>query len=243
MTTKIIKFSVFFLVFSVCLVSTIALATSDYKDILTDKIIKVNNPDDQSEKSGTIIIDAGHGGMDGGAVGIGGVLEKDIDLSIALTLGELLSSSGYDVIYTRTDDRMLGDGEGGSAKLADLRARVDIANANEGATFVSIHANKFPQEYCRDMQLYYSKNDARSERLASLIASRDKEYLEFDNKREPKRADSAIYVLDRAKIPAVLVECGFLSNEEEAHLLCERDYQKKLCAVIASAICEYTNSK
>ncbi len=182
-----------------------------------------------------IILDAGHGGEDSGAVGIDGSLEKDLNLSLTLRLKDLLIFEGWQVILTRADDRLLYDPETAlSHKVQDLKNRLDYGTRYPDAVFVSIHMNKFPAESCKGLQVYYSKNHASSETLATRIQTDVKRFLTPDNHRLCKRAGSSIYILDRIKIPAVLIECGFISNREEVALLSTDAYQKKLIAVLAA---------
>ena len=193
-----------------------------------------------SEPFGTVIIDAGHGGMDGGATSDSGTLEKELNFEISLLLRDVLQASGVQVILTRDCDEMLDcNAKGGSRKTRDLRARVEIAEANPDALFVSIHMNKFPSASVSGVQLYYSPNNPESEVLAQMIQSSVKSLLQPDNNRPLKAADSKIYVLHRTKNPAVLVECGFLSNYEEEQLLLDNVYRHKLTLTIAASIIEY----
>ena len=202
--------------------------------ILTDNFQSVNT----EKRKLAVILDAGHGGQDGGASGADGTLEKDLNLQVTLRTATLLKAMGYDVILTREDDVMLGNGEIGHKKLADLKYRLDLANDTKDALLISIHMNKFPLEYCNGIQLYYSENHADSLLFAKELHSLVKGFQQ-DNEREIKKATSAIYLLDRAQIPAVLLECGFLSNEKECTLLKDEGYQKALSLLIASAVCAY----
>ena len=190
-----------------------------------------------------MILDAGHGGQDGGAAAADGTLEKDLNLAVTLCAKDLLDACGYEVLLTRSDDSMLGDGARGHKKLADLKYRLDFANAHPEALLVSVHMNYFPEESCRGVQLYYSPNNERSYALAGAFHRLIKERLQPDNKREIKEALSNIYLLDRVQIPAVLMECGFLSNKEEAALLQSADYQKKLSVLMLSAIDGYIHNE
>ena len=204
---------------------------ADSKDILTNIDNNVN-----SKSIVTFIIDAGHGGMDGGASGLNGSCEKDLNLKIATLVYSILTVSGNNCVMTRSDDSMLGDGAKGSAKMADLKYRLELAEKYKDGIFLSIHMNKFPKENCKGMTLYYSVNNEKSEFIASIIRDNNIKYLQSWNTREMKKADSAIYILNRITIPAVLVECGFLSNEEESALLMNQGYQKKLAMVIACSL-------
>lgn len=190
--------------------------------------------------STVIIIDAGHGGEDGGATAPDGTKEKDINLSIALALGDMLKSSGFEVIQTRTDDRMLyTTKENGTLKMQDLANRLKVANSDENCIFISIHANKFSQSKYSGTQTFYSKNDPKSRELAQIIQKNIKNLLQNENNREIKEATSSIFLLDKAKNPAVLVECGFLSNPEECNKLKDETYRKELSSLIYDSVIEF----
>ncbi len=184
-----------------------------------------------------VVIDAGHGGMDGGATGVNGVPEKKLNLELAEKTAALCRLNGMNVIMTRDSDRSLGeDAPKGKRKMTDLVKRLEIANANPDAVFFSIHMNKYPMSVCRGLQVWYSPNNSGSKRLADIVESGIKSGLQTDNYRESKKAGSAIYLLDRMKNPAILVECGFLSNEEECTLLCSNEYQVKLAVCFCGSI-------
>ncbi|MBQ0010074.1 MAG: N-acetylmuramoyl-L-alanine amidase [Ruminococcus sp.] len=187
----------------------------------------------------TIVVDAGHGGMDGGAVSDDGVLEKDLNLAVAGKLVSLLRMGGVRVVMTRSDDRLLADPSSAHKKRDDLASRVRIAEEQENAVFVSIHMNKFPVEKYRGLQVWYSRGNKQSAELADAVQKKTAAVLQPQNTRETKAADSSIYVLDHLDIPAILVECGFLSNAEETRLLCDESYQNKLAAVLYAAIIDY----
>ncbi len=209
--------------------------------ILTESAGDVKDADDIFQETSTrpvIILDAGHGGEDSGAVGIDGTLEKDLNLAITEKLCDLLRFEGWQVILTRTDDRLLYDpAKPGSHKGQDLRTRLDYAGRYPDAVFVSIHMNKFPAESCRGLQVYYSPNHPTSGRLAEQIQSATRTYLDPANHRKCKSATPSIFILSRIQIPAVLVECGFLSNREETVLLCDHTYQQKLAAILSASLC------
>lgn len=188
-----------------------------------------------SEAHRIVVIDAGHGGADGGAVAPDGTLEKDINLEISRVLAALMRVSGYKVIMTRDTDEMLG-GElaAGSAKMRDLKKRLEIASAYPDALTVSIHCNKFPDESCHGLQVYFS-DMAESENAANAIQSAFS-LVDETNRRKTKKADSSIYLLHRASTPTVLVECGFLSNKRELERLKTDDYRKRLALAIFSGV-------
>lgn len=187
----------------------------------------------------TIVIDAGHGGEDGGAVGVNGKLEKELNFAIATRLQEILESKGYHAVLTRKDDRLLYTEEQniyGQRKLYDLRNRLEIAAKEENPILISIHMNSFPQAKYSGLQVYYSKNHPASRALASKICTEVQQNLQPENKRQIKEAGSSIYLLNRATMPAVMVECGFLSNQGECQLLSDAAYQSKLSLVLSDAI-------
>lgn len=193
----------------------------------------------------TVVLDAGHGGEDGGASSASGILEKDLNLTIAKQLGEYLEQCGIRVIYTRTEDILLYDKTQdyqGRKKILDLAARYQIARACENGVFVSIHMNAFPQTQYSGLQVYYSPHHPLSESLAAKIQKNVKEQLDTDNQRKIKKADSSIYLLDRLEKPAILIECGFLSNKAEAEKLANAEYQEQLTAIIGQSIIDAMES-
>ena len=197
---------------------------------------------DTSQKYPTVIIDAGHGGEDGGAIGKNGIYEKELNLAIAQDLAAMLRASGIDVVMTRETDILLYDRNTdyrGRKKMLDLAARVKIAESYENCIFVSIHMNSFPQDKYRGLQVYYSVNTPESKLLAENIQASVREYIQKDNNRKTKQASGNIFLLDRINHPAVLVECGFLSNAEECALLSTEEYRKKLTLAIFCGITEY----
>ncbi|MGM9636568.1 MAG: N-acetylmuramoyl-L-alanine amidase [Eubacteriales bacterium] len=194
------------------------------------------------ETKKTIILDPGHGGEDSGAVGVNGSYEKDLNLSLALIMRDLLTLAGYTVVMTRETDELLYDPDVNLTKKSqDLKNRLNFENLYPDAVFVSIHMNKFPIEKYNGLQVYYSPNNDQSRELATVIQSDVRELLQTDNKREIKPATSSIYILDKIRIPAVLVECGFLSNALEEALLRDEGYRKQLAMVLCVAIRNFLN--
>lgn len=192
-----------------------------------------------------IILDAGHGGEDPGTSTADGILEKDLNLEITLLLGEMLMEKGYTVVYTRTEDKLLYAPEEnikGIRKISDLKNRCKIAKEYPDAVFVSIHMNSYGSSKYSGLQVYYSTKDKESEDLANLIQFSVKENLQPKNNRKIKPGND-IYVLENIDNVGVLIECGFLSNTEEAKKLSEKEYQKMLCFSIICGIIEYMNEK
>ncbi|MHC1694528.1 MAG: N-acetylmuramoyl-L-alanine amidase [Eubacteriales bacterium] len=185
-----------------------------------------------------VIVDAGHGGMDGGAHGSGGILEKDINLSVSLKLEQFLKMADISCLLTRRDDRMLGDEEARKRKAADLNGRIAIANENPSALFVSVHMNKFPQAQYSGLQVFYSANNPSSKTAAEIVQTNIKAQLQPDNDRQIKPGKS-IYMLQNIRSPAIIVECGFLSNPGEEKLLTQDEYQSKLAFLLFCSIVEY----
>lgn len=195
-----------------------------------------------------VIIDPGHGGEDGGAE-VDGNLEKELNLMVAENLCDLFTIFGYEVRMTRTEDVLLYDyfndlkDYAGHKKTYDLRNRLRIAEESGALLYLGIHMNKFPKEQYKGLQVYYSYNANDSQTAASIIQSYAKKYLMPDNNREIKKATQAIYILHRIQIPAVLVECGFLSNPEELALLNTAAYRLRLASAVFSSTAEYLTSR
>ncbi len=190
-------------------------------------------------RSCTVVIDAGHGGIDGGAVGSDGTLEKALNLAVAQRLAELCRLAGIDCVMTREDDRLVvDDSVTERRKMHDLKNRASLAEAQSNPIFVSIHMNNFPEPRYSGLQVWYSKHHELSKTLAATLQGSARTFLDASNSREIKAATSAIYLLDRLECPAILVECGFLSNPEECALLAAEEYQTRLAVVIFASIVE-----
>ena len=193
------------------------------------------------ENNKVIVIDPGHGGIDGGAKSENGVIEKDINLSISLKTKAALESKGYKVIMTRSEDVGLYT-EGKKVrekKIEDLGNRVKIKKDNKCDAFISIHQNMFPQKNCKGAQVW-SANNEPSQKLGRIIQQKFKEEVDQNNKREAKVAKKEYKILnDGYEGASVIVECGFLSNPEECELLGKEDYQNKIANTLANAIDEY----
>ncbi len=202
-----------------------------------------DNSDDVSATTAPIVIlDAGHGGRDGGAVGVNGLIEKEVNLAIVKYLDEMLRTCGVTTILTRSEDVMLTtDQLGGKKKMQDLRARLNIVNENPNAIFVSVHMNNFTQSKYSGLQVYYSPNADASKSLAITTQNTVKTYLQPENDRLCKEATSSIFLLHRIRSTAILVECGFLSNETEAKKLATATYQKQLAFLLFVSLMEHCN--
>ncbi len=193
------------------------------------------------EKPPYVIIDPGHGGPDGGTVSAGGVYEKDLNLAIAREVAARFAEAGIPVLLTRNEDTLVlkeGEDVPGHRKEKDLYNRAALAEMHPNATFVSIHMNAYPVSKYRGLQVYYNKKSAESAILARRITERVRKEIDPVYTRVPNFRGEELYLLSHIAGRAVLVECGFLSNPEEAAKLLEKDYQKKLSFCIFYAIME-----
>lgn len=187
-----------------------------------------------------IIVDPGHGGIDGGATSKDGLLEKDIALKIANELRDYLQEAGALVLMTREKDRDLADEDISrirERKVQDLKRRVELVNNSGGDLFISIHLNSIPSPKWKGAQTFYNRTIDENEKIARFIQDELRRNLENTNRVAKPIGD--VYLLKKAKIPGVLVEAGFLSNVEEAQLLATEKYQQKVAAAIYQGILRY----
>ncbi len=189
----------------------------------------------------TVVIDAGHGGFDPGKIGINHALEKDINLSIALKLKNLLELNDINVIMTREDGNGLYQKTDQNKKSKDMKKRVSIINTSDAFIAISIHQNSFEQESSKGAQVFYYQNSQEGEVLAEILQQRIKATIKDSNHRLAK-ANGTYYLLRKSQCPLVIVECGFLSNWKEAKLLCEDTYQEKMAWAIHLGVMEYINN-
>lgn len=188
--------------------------------------------------SKTIVIDPGHGGFDPGKKGLTGSHEKEINLQIALKLRDYLEKSGAVVIMTRTEDVDLDGMEGKSHKNKDMRQRKDIVNNSEADAVISIHQNAFTQPKVRGAQVFYHSASDKGKILADCVQNSIKKYADPNNTRKIKNTTD-YYVLRATNKPAIIVECGFLTNPEEEALLNSPEYQDKMAWSIYLGTIEY----
>ena len=188
-----------------------------------------------------IIIDAGHGGEDGGATSCSGILESNINLEIALKLNDLCHLFGFDTKMVRTTDiSIYTEGETISAKKAsDLRHRVQLVNETNQAVLISIHQNTFTDSQYSGAQVFYAATEGSAE-LAQILQNQFAQ-IDSNNHRRIKVA-SNIYLMQHIKRTGVLIECGFLSNPIEEALLRSAEYKKKICGVVVTGLCHYLSS-
>lgn len=187
-----------------------------------------------------IVLDAGHGGDDPGKIGVDGSREKEINLSIVRKVKYYLEANNIKVVLTREGDEGLYDANAENKKVQDMKRRIEIMEEARPLAVVSIHQNSYPQEYVKGAQVFYHKDSKEGEKLASLLQENLREKLNPENHRQIKANDS-YYLLKKTQIPTVIVECGFLSNYEEAALLSSEEYQDKVAWSIHMGILQFIN--
>lgn len=198
--------------------------------------------DGEIKEKPCVVIDAGHGGADPGKVGVDGNLEKDINLKIAKKLAGFLEAEDVEVVLTRETDAGLYDENVSNKKVQDMKNRVALIEEKKPALTVSIHQNSYHEEYVHGAQVFYyegsQESKALAERIQQVLAAR----IDPDNARQAKPNDS-YYLLKKTSSPIVIVECGFLSNYEEAQKLSSELYQEKTAWAIHLAVMNYLNKE
>ena len=195
-----------------------------------------------AETKTVIVVDAGHGGVDGGMAGTDGVDEKDINLSIAWKLRDALKDSGFKVIMTREGDEGLYEEGSSQKKVQDLQNRCKIIAEASPALTVSIHQNSYTDPSVCGPQVFYYSTSQEGKRLAGVLQEVLNQALSVDNGRKAKGNDS-YYLLKRSEGVLNIVECGFLTNPKEAELLQEEAYQQKVADALCLGIQQYLSEK
>lgn len=212
--------------------------------IASSTIIKSSPVSGHISSQPKIIIDAGHGGEDGGAIGYDGIIEKDINLAISQFLRDICVINGYDVIMTRNSDISIYD-EGNNTlrkkKISDMKNRLKMTQDNPDAIFVSVHQNIFAKSKYNGAQIFYSPNNPKSKELGLAIQQSFQNLLQPENDRAQTKAGKELYLLYKSQIPSVMVECGFISNPDEAKMLSTPEYQKKVALTIFDGISKFIN--
>ncbi len=210
----------------------------DKNALQTSGTLKNNKP--------IIVLDAGHGGIDGGCSSADGVPEKGINLNIVMCLKDMFEVNGYDVELTRNDDRSIhDDGIEGIAnqKSSDMDNRLEIFNKHQNSICISIHQNQFTDPKYNGAQMFYSDTNSESKYLAQKMQEKIVQYLQPENNRETKLCGKELFLCYFSENPTVMAECGFLSNPQEAEKLKDEDYQKQMAFSIFAAVNEYLSSK
>lgn len=217
---------------TVCVLFIVGIITYiTAKDIFKEVSVK-------NSKKYKVLIDSGHGGIDPGKVGVNGAYEKDINLAISLYLKEELQQKGCEVVMTRETDTGLYSESDKNKKTADLRKRVELMNSEKPDVIVSIHQNSFTQESSKGAQVFYQTTSEEGKKFAEIMQKELAAGLDKDNKRVAK-PNSDYYILKNSVGVAIIVECGFLSNPQEAQQLVNGDYQKKVAETVANGIINY----
>lgn len=189
----------------------------------------------------TIVIDPGHGGNDPGKVAINSALEKDVNLAIALKLKKYLEQEDMEVVMTRQEDKGLYEETDSNKKVHDMKNRLAIMEGAKPALVVSVHQNSYPEESVSGVQVFYYRDSAEGKRAALLVQEQMIATLQPVKEREAKE-NSTYYILKKTTVPTIIVECGFLSNREEADRLTSEDYQERVAWAIHLGIMRYINS-
>ena len=199
----------------------IAGESAQFAGALEDRISREN------DGVATVVIDAGHGGIDPGKVGVNNALEKDINLAIALKVERNLRESGVNVIMTRTDDSGLYRENDANKKVCDMKNRLAIIEDANPALAVSIHQNSYPDKSVGGVQVFYYKDSAKGREAAEIMQAQLIKTLKPNKERTPK-ANGSYYLLKKTSVPIMIIECAFMSNPEEAELLTDDSYQEKI---------------
>lgn len=187
-----------------------------------------------------VVLDAGHGGDDPGKIGINGSREKEINLAITHKVKAYLEANDIQVVLTREGDEGLYDANAENKKVQDMKRRIEVVEKVKPAAVISIHQNSYTEEYVKGAQVFFHKDSKEGEKLASLLQESMRTRLYPENHRQIK-ANDTYYLLKKTQVPTVIVECGFLSNAQEAELLIKDEYQDKVAWAIHMGIVQYLN--
>jgi N-acetylmuramoyl-L-alanine amidase len=222
---------------SICLTY---VAVRNLGELKKERLVDVNSTPITNK---TIILDAGHGLPDEGATGFYATSEQALNLSITLKLQKLIEQSGAKVLLTRSDENGIYSVDSKSIrnkKVSDIKNRVKLGNESSADIFVSLHLNKFPPSgIYRGWQTFYQSNNEKSKSLSEFIQENINLNIEYDNSNRTPHQIAGVYIMDKVEIPTVIVECGFLSNQEETALLKTDEYQNKLAWGIFIGIQNY----
>lgn len=214
-------------------------------NIIEANIIDTINTVSKNSINATIVLDAGHGGEDGGAVAFDNTVEKDLNLQITKKIALFFELFDIEYFMIRNDDSSVGNTNLETIrkrKASDILKRMEIVNSYENSILLSIHQNKFSIEKYRGVQVFYTENDDESCKIAQSIQNSVTSALQPENNRKIMSGDKSIYLLYNAKRPSVLVECGFMSNPSELESLKNTAYQSQLAYFIVMGMIDYFNS-
>lgn len=236
---KKIKWNIIFITFTFCM----CIFVIGYTAIKFTNTIPASSY--QTPNDLTLILDAGHGGIDGGCSTSDGQVEKNINLNITLAVRDLSNLFGYNVETTRDTDKSIHDkGVNGikKQKISDMENRLELFNKHTNSVCVSIHQNTFSNPEFSGAQMFYSDRNENSEQLAAIMQQQFVSNLQPENQREIKLCGKELYLCYNCNNPAVMIECGFLSNPYEAENLTNTDYQKKVAFTIFKGINKFINT-
>ena len=205
-------------------------------------IISVIGAESSDYKENIFILDAGHGGEDGGAVAYDGTLEKDLNLTMCNNISLYFDIFGIDYVIIRDGDYSVGDTSLETIrkrKASDIYKRFEIINSYENSVLLSIHQNMFSVEKYSGTQVFYDGKFDESEELSKILQFTFKNTLQPDNNRSIKKTDKSIYLLYEAQRPSVMVECGFMSNLSELSRLKDAEYQSQFSYFLTKGIIQY----
>lgn len=205
--------------------------------ILSRAVSKYAASSQVESRKTAVVLDPGHGGSDPGKIGVNDVEEKAVNLAIAEKVQELLKKEKIDVVMTRKEDTMLAGNDGQTTKAGDMKARVAVINETAPVLAVSIHQNSYHQEGVKGAQVFYYTHSEEGKKAAELMQEALL-VLNTENNRKAK-ANDTYYLLKRTEAPTIIVECGFLSNWEEAELLKDEEYQERTAEAIVEGIKAY----
>ena len=192
----------------------------------------------QKEEGLTVVLDAGHGGTDPGKIGVNGEKEKELNLEITMLLKEKLEKQGIQVVLTRDSDGGLYDEQSNNKKVQDLQGGGELIHKTSPRCAVSIHQNSYTTPEVKGAQVFYYTNSAEGKKLAEGLQTALVEGVDPENHREAK-GNTSYYLLKKTDVPLAIVECGFLSNPEEAGLLATKEYQEKVAEAVCTGILKY----
>ena len=214
--------------------------------VFINATFNVSEATSASESAPLIILDAGPGGRDGGAVAPDGTQEQYLNLSIVLKMNDYLTKKGYKTLLVRDDDNSIHDVNANTIKeqkVSDIKNRLKISENYKNSLYISVHQNYYTESKYNGTQIFYSPNNPESEILASFIQKSVVKQIQPDNTRQIKKCDKSVYLMYKTNAIAVLAECGFLSNPDELEKLKNEDYQNKIAAAMCDGIIDYINNK
>lgn len=200
----------------------------------------MNRQEQRTDGRRVVLVDAGHGGADPGKVGINGALEKDINLSVAFLVKKYLEMQDVTVVMSRNEDEGLYSEGSANKKMEDLKNRLALIDASGADMAVSIHQNSYTSEGVHGAQVFYFESSQEGEKAAVIMQEQLRKGIDETNRREAK-SNGSYYLLKKSPIPTIIVECGFLSNGEEADKLIQKDFQEKMAWNISMGILQYLN--